>query len=1130
MINQLHKIGNKCRFFLSDSTAAAVTLILGFSLSAHASTWNGGSTTSSNWSDAANWGGTAITSGSAATFAGTKLTTNFNDITGLSLGAITLTNGVWNISGNPVTLTTSTFNANVAGNCNWNLDSVLSVTPSITQNATGDNLYLRGVLSGSGGLTKTAGGNGQGVLYLMNTNNSFTGPVNISGTLAYFSLALGGQNSALGAGIGAINIGALNTGYPATITYVGTNNGTTDRPLHLQSLNTGTTTLNNNSPNNSSLIFNGLFTFTDGSLLPTNFPTIFGGTSTGTNTFNQPIGVYNSANNGAPNGQWGGTLQVNGPGTWVFNQPINTTSNLTITANAHIALGFYSDIATSDPLCSTITMSSGTTLDVSSFDASGQIFTLGANVNYPQTLVAGHTNNTSAPDINGSLSLNGGAASVTLNVSTIGIAATLAINGNFTPGAAIINMDMNTNAAGVSDLITVAGNLDLSQGAATVNLRAFHGPVQVNVPYTLIAYNGTLTGSAAGLNVIAPNGLYTASVSTATPNLITVTFVPSGGSIVNLVWQGNVSGDWDTTTANWLNGGSSANFSAGNNAVFNNSASQTAVNLVGQLVVNNLTVSNNVNNYTFASSSGGGLTDAFLLKQGSGSLLISSANSFSEGTIISAGTVQAGSATAFGTGGVTLGDANTGTNVTTLGFSGGVSAVNPVTTAAGSTGTAVIANMSSSTSVTYNGPIVLQRGITFSNANSALNTFMIQGGITGTGDVTVLGGGGVKLQTGACSFTGNIYVLPGTSGTTLCNVNATLAANTSINLAAGTQLGDVNSPTFNALIGAGNVIAGPGAAYIPSLSLGNGNGSGTFSGIITTNSGGWTPSVIKNGTGTEIFTGDFTGASSGFYTNTGATSINAGTLAINNPTGTGLNPFGVSVAAAGTLAGNGSIYEGTNGVSINGKLSVGNAGDTTGKSFTVTNTTAALRFNASSTLLVDLFSGVGAGDNTGNAAAADVLQAQTQVIITNATLTVSNLNNLTAWTIGDRWKIANWSSTVTGVFTNYNLPALPSTLAWDTSALYTSGVIGIMASSNPTAPANITSVTISGGNVILTGTNLNGGTSFHYLVLTTTNLATALTNWTVLSTNSFNANGSFSYTNVIDPAQPAAFFSTKVVQ
>ena len=90
------------------------------------------------------------------------------------------------------------------------------------------------------------------------------------------------------------------------------------------------------------------------------------------------------------------------------------------------------------------------------------------------------------------------------------------------------------------------------------------------------------------------------------------------------------------------------------------------------------------------------------------------------------------------------------------------------------------------------------------------------------------------------------------------------------------------------------------------------------------------------------------------------------------------------------------------------------------------------------------------------------------------------------------------------------------------------GVISIVRVS-PTRPAQILKAGLIGTNLVFSGTNLNGGTNFHFLVLAATILATPLTNWTVVGTNPFNADGSFSCTSGVSPARPTVFFNTKAV-
>lgn len=83
---------------------------------------------------------------------------------------------------------------------------------------------------------------------------------------------------------------------------------------------------------------------------------------------------------------------------------------------------------------------------------------------------------------------------------------------------------------------------------------------------------------------------------------------------------------------------------------------------------------------------------------------------------------------------------------------------------------------------------------------------------------------------------------------------------------------------------------------------------------------------------------------------------------------------------------------------------------------------------------------------------------------------------------------------------------------------------------NPSTNANITHVSLSGTNLLIHGTNNNvPNTNFHYLVLTTTNVATPLSKWEPVVTNSFNADGTFDYTNPIVPGTPRQFIDVKAV-
>ena len=91
-------------------------------------------------------------------------------------------------------------------------------------------------------------------------------------------------------------------------------------------------------------------------------------------------------------------------------------------------------------------------------------------------------------------------------------------------------------------------------------------------------------------------------------------------------------------------------------------------------------------------------------------------------------------------------------------------------------------------------------------------------------------------------------------------------------------------------------------------------------------------------------------------------------------------------------------------------------------------------------------------------------------------------------------------------------------LYWDTSTLNVDGAIRVVLETMPA----IGSIGVSGGNLVLSGTG--GVTNGTYYVLTSTNLAAPLTNWTPLLTNQFDGSGNFNFTNAIPPWAPQLFY------
>jgi len=108
---------------------------------------------------------------------------------------------------------------------------------------------------------------------------------------------------------------------------------------------------------------------------------------------------------------------------------------------------------------------------------------------------------------------------------------------------------------------------------------------------------------------------------------------------------------------------------------------------------------------------------------------------------------------------------------------------------------------------------------------------------------------------------------------------------------------------------------------------------------------------------------------------------------------------------------------------------------------------------------------------------------------------------------GDPFLLFNsTSATYSGGFTASNLPPLSVGLAWNTGNLAVNGTISVVSA----APPSLSSILVSGTNITLTSTN--GSAGGQVIVLTTTNLALPVNQWTPLTTNNYDGTGSFSYT------------------
>jgi fibronectin-binding autotransporter adhesin len=293
------------------------------------------------------------------------------------------------------------------------------------------------------------------------------------------------------------------------------------------------------------------------------------------------------------------------------------------------------------------------------------------------------------------------------------------------------------------------------------------------------------------------------------------------------------------------------------------------------------------------------------------------------------------------------------------------------------------------------------------------------------------------------------------------------------------------------------------------------SGAMTLSGQITNSSTG-TGGLSKTGSGTLVFSGN------NLYL--GATTVRAGTLLVNNSAGSGTGTNTVNVLG-GTLGGSGTIAGPvvvTNGASIAPGASVG----------TLTLQSGA-DFSSGGALVWTL--GADSTNNPGTDFSQLALTGGTLNLGGTSVLTLAFTNTATTpsaaipfWQTSRVWRIATLSggASVAGNFASIS-NGTNGTYAAGTFAT-TTDANGLLLTFTPAAPTTSTNipaiakVSFSGGQLSLVVTNGSAGGNFY--VVTTTNLAQAVTNWVPVATNTFAGNGSFTNSLVVTPGDPKRFY------
>lgn len=406
----------------------------------------------------------------------------------------------------------------------------------------------------------------------------------------------------------------------------------------------------------------------------------------------------------------------------------------------------------------------------------------------------------------------------------------------------------NTGAYVYTSALNYAGSVSNYLVIASINNLSVPATGSTNIPLIWIQGASPNAGSyaAAFSKVIVPSGYQGALILDATNSQI-IDLSLSLHVPRNLEWKGYVSGDWDTTTQNWLdlNTGLQTNYDNGDFTTFDDSSTVTNINITSSvtLIPNNITVTNSSDYYTFAGSGtlNGGAT---ITKSGTGVLEIDAQMTLgvqvNQGYVVGSG-LTGGMTVASGAGLDYSGTINGSLYCAGLGLNYG----------------------------TINGPVSVQPGGVFTNFSTIDAVFM-------TSSNSLL------YNAGAINYSiGN---------------TATIATNSTM-INAGNINGDVisDSGIFEDL-GVGNITLtslsiAPGGQFIP-----GGSGIGTTT-INSDGSGNFPGAVLLTQGSTTVFNVDVTATQPNTIVNCDylsyggsatAQTQNGGTLELNN---VGTTPF-----------------------------------------------------------------------------------------------------------------------------------------------------------------------------------------------------------------------------------------------
>lgn len=631
----------------------------------------------------------------------------------------------------------------------------------------------------------------------------------------------------------------------------------------------------------------------------------------------------------------------------------------------------------------------------------------------------------------------------------IGSFGTLTVSNNLTLATPNLYFDLSGSPAGANDKITMLGGSIAMSGVNNYVFNLTDHALGAGV-YNLIEGATTSTAWSGVTHNLPGNTRQTIVLNRASaganPSFVRLTVT---GSASSLVWSGTNGSAWDlNVTTNWLNGANADGFFNLDTVRFDDTSTNGNVTITGVVQPAAVLVTNTSRTYTIGGGVLGGI--ASLTKSGSGTLILNSSNSFTGGTVVNGGTLQ----------------------LVTSGYAGGV---NPITL---NGGTLYLNGVGTGTTITSLGTNTLQ------TSGQPYASFNLQG--SGVLNLNV-GGGGVFSPDGDWSgFNGTINFLTGNWVRELDTVSfGSVSAVWNLGNSGG-----LYNKNGGATISLGALFGGTSAglsgattanASLTTFVIGGVNTNSVFSGAIS-DGGAAETAVVFNGPGSLTLNG----ASS--YS--GNTAVNAGTLIINNPTGSATGSGDLLVANGATLAGSGSV-DGLVTINDGATLNPGNGNPGTFKINT------GLVLGGGTILNFEL-------GTTGD-----------QVVVTND-LTLAGVLNISA--------VAGFGAGTYPLFRYGGSFALGSLTLGTKPTGY-----GYFISTNTPGQVNLIvtlaqfgSVNITSGGVAMNG--FGGNPNANYYVLATTNLALPLANWPRVLTNQFDAAGNFLFTNTFQTNGTQQFY------